>query len=152
MKPGLKIGVVGKGGVGKTTISSLLARTFAGRGLRVVAVDTDSNPNLGVSLGLDLAATEAIPVLPRSLVVGRHGDCAVDELLTTYGVATPSGVTVLSALRVDEAEVPDPGAGELLVRLEMAGVCGSDIHRIAGDLPFTGNPVCFGHEGGGKSP
>ena len=54
MKAGLKIGMVGKGGVGKTTLSALLARIFVGRGLRVVAVDTDSNPNLGLSLGLDL--------------------------------------------------------------------------------------------------
>ena len=116
MKPGLKIGIVGKGGVGKTTISSLLARTFAARGLRVIAVDTDSNPNLGMSLGLDLAATEAIPVLPRSLVVGRHGDCGLDELLTRYGVATPSGVTVLSALRVDEAGAGCTCGGHATVR------------------------------------
>ena len=116
MKPGLKIGVVGKGGVGKTTISSLLARSFVGRGLRVVAVDTDSNPNLAMSLGLDLAATEAIPVLPRSLVVGRRGDCGVDELLDTYGVATPCGVTVLSALRVNEAGAGCTCGGHATVR------------------------------------
>lgn len=116
MKPGLKIGVVGKGGVGKTTISSLLARSFVGRGLRVVAVDTDSNPNLAMSLGLDLAATEAIPVLPRSLVVGRRGDCGVDELFDTYGVATPCGVTVLSALRVNEAGAGCTCGGHATVR------------------------------------
>ena len=57
----LKIGVVGKGGVGKTTVSALLARAYIARGKRVVAVDTDSNPNLGFSLGLDVAATEALP-------------------------------------------------------------------------------------------
>ena len=82
----------------------------------MVAVDTDSNPNLGMSLGLDLTATEAIPVLPRSLVVGRHGDCGVDELLSTYGVATPSGVTVLSALRVDEAGAGCTCGGHATVR------------------------------------
>ena len=103
MKPGLKIGIVGKGGVGKTTVSSLLARTFANQGKRVVAVDTDSNPNLAMSLGLDLAATEAIPTLPRSMVVGNRGDYSVDEVFSTYGVQTPAGVTVLSALRVTEA-------------------------------------------------
>ena len=75
----MKIGVVGKGGVGKTTVSALLARAFAERGLRVVAVDTDSNPNLGLSLGLSAAATEAVPVLPRSIVVGRRGDVSVDN-------------------------------------------------------------------------
>ena len=116
MKSGLKIGVVGKGGVGKTTVSSLLARTYAGLGYRVVAVDTDSNPNLGISLGLDLAATEAIPVLPRSVVVGSRGDYAVDELLDTFGVLTPSGVTVLSALRVTEAGAGCTCGGHSTVR------------------------------------
>jgi len=52
---GLKVGVVGKGGVGKTTVSGLLARAYAEQGLRVVAIDTDSNPNLGLSLGLTLS-------------------------------------------------------------------------------------------------
>ena len=49
----MKVGVVGKGGVGKTTVSALLARTLRSRGRQVLAVDTDSNPNLGLSLGLD---------------------------------------------------------------------------------------------------
>ena len=120
MKAGLKIGMVGKGGVGKTTLSALLARTFVGRGLRVVAVDTDSNPNLGLSLGLDLEQTEAVPVLPRSLVVGRRGDCAVDELLERYGVRTPSGVTVLSALRVNEAGAGCTCGGHATVRSLLA--------------------------------
>lgn len=116
MRSGLKIGVVGKGGVGKTTVSSLLARTYAARGARVVAVDTDSNPNLGLSLGLDLAAVEAAPVLPRSIVVGQRGDCALDELLATYGVATPAGVTVISALRVTEAGAGCTCGGHRTVR------------------------------------
>src|ERR671931_299006 len=58
----MKLGVVGKGGVGKTTVAALLARAYTDRGRRVVAIDTDSNPNLGVSLGLSLPETEAVPV------------------------------------------------------------------------------------------
>ncbi len=112
----MKIGVVGKGGVGKTTVAALLARAFAERGLRVVAVDTDSNPNLGLSLGLSAAATEAVPVLPRSVVVGRRGDVTVDDLLEQFGCETPAGVTVLSALRVTEAGAGCTCGGHATVR------------------------------------
>ena len=48
----MKLAVVGKGGSGKTTTSSVIARTLARGGLAVVALDCDSNPNLGISLGV----------------------------------------------------------------------------------------------------
>lgn len=98
----MKLGIVGKGGVGKTTVSALVARGFESAGRRVIAVDTDSNPNLGMSLGLTLAETEAIPVIPRNLAVGT-GTLDTDELLSEYGRTTPSGVRLLSAMRVDQA-------------------------------------------------
>jgi CO dehydrogenase maturation factor len=100
----LTVGVVGKGGAGKTTVSARLAETYAARGMRVVAVDTDSNPNLGLSLGLDLATVDALPALPTTAVTGtRTGPGSADALLSEYGTATPSGVTLLTALRVAEA-------------------------------------------------
>ncbi|MBA3606321.1 MAG: AAA family ATPase [Acidimicrobiia bacterium] len=99
----MKLGIVGKGGVGKTTISALIAEAFAARGKRVVAIDTDSNPNLGVSLGLGAADAEAVPVIPRSTVAGPGAGLDGAELLATYGRATPAGVTLLSAMRVDQA-------------------------------------------------
>ncbi|MCA1656912.1 MAG: carbon monoxide dehydrogenase, partial [Actinobacteria bacterium] len=34
----MKLGIVGKGGVGKTTLSSLICQTYAARGQRVVAI------------------------------------------------------------------------------------------------------------------
>jgi CO dehydrogenase maturation factor len=112
----VKLGIVGKGGVGKTTVSALLAMAYVARGRRVVAIDTDSNPNLGVSLGLDLAATEAVPVLPRSFIVGSGGDATAAELIDTYGRSTPSGVTLLSAIRVAEAGAGCTCAGHATVR------------------------------------
>lgn len=99
----MKLGIVGKGGVGKTTVSALLAQAYAQRGQHVVAVDTDSNPNLGMSLGLSFAETEAVPVLPRSLIVGSDGLMTAERLLGEYGVNTPAGVRLLSAIRVSEA-------------------------------------------------
>jgi CO dehydrogenase maturation factor len=112
----VKLGVVGKGGVGKTTASALLAQAYAGRGRRVVAVDTDSNPNLGLSLGLTLEQTEAVPVLPRSLVVGARGDVTSGELLAEYGRPASAGVTLLSALRVADAGAGCTCGGHATVR------------------------------------
>jgi CO dehydrogenase maturation factor len=51
---GTRIVVVGKGGVGKSTLSALLARLFAQGGAKVVAVDADEQRNLGATLGVDL--------------------------------------------------------------------------------------------------
>lgn len=112
----MKIGIVGKGGVGKTTVSALLARSFADTGARVLAIDTDSNPNLGVSLGLTVAETEAQPVLPRALVVGTGGGASSADLVREYGLATPSGVTLLSAIKVAEAGAGCMCGGHATVR------------------------------------
>jgi CO dehydrogenase maturation factor len=47
----LKIAVTGKGGVGKTTLTSLLAYAFIDQGFRVLAIDADPSPCLGQALG-----------------------------------------------------------------------------------------------------
>ncbi|MDQ3708858.1 MAG: AAA family ATPase [Actinomycetota bacterium] len=112
----MKLGIVGKGGVGKTTVSALLARAYARRGARVVAIDTDSNPNLGMSLGLSVADVDGVPVLPRSLIVGSGGDVSADELIRNYGRRTPSGATLLSAIRVSEAAAGCTCGGHVTVR------------------------------------
>jgi CO dehydrogenase maturation factor len=111
----MKLGIVGKGGVGKTSVSALLAEAFAERGLRVVAVDTDSNPNLGISLGLSKEETEAVPVLPRSLLVGAGG-AQPSDLMRLYGRETPAGVTLLSAIKVTEAGAGCTCGGHATVR------------------------------------
>ena len=49
----MKIAISGKGGVGKTTLSSLLARYWATKGYRVLAVDADPDANLGSAIGID---------------------------------------------------------------------------------------------------
>jgi CO dehydrogenase maturation factor len=59
----VKVAFVGKGGSGKTTLSSLFVRHLAGRGLPVVAIDADINQHLGVALGLDEARAAKIPAL-----------------------------------------------------------------------------------------
>src|SRR5215468_5622721 len=48
----MKIAIAGKGGSGKTTIAGILTRLLARRGHEVWAIDADSNPNLGVTIGV----------------------------------------------------------------------------------------------------
>lgn len=55
-------------------------------------------------------------------------------------------------MEIQEHEVPDPEPGAIILRMTMAGVCGSDLHRWRGDLaagswPAAGVPM--GHEGTG---
>jgi CO dehydrogenase maturation factor len=59
----VKVGFVGKGGSGKTTLSALFTRHLAVSGATVVAVDADINQHLGVALGLDEQAAAMIPPL-----------------------------------------------------------------------------------------
>ncbi len=52
------IALAGKGGVGKTTVSALLARQFAKNEVSpILAIDADPNSNLGETLGLDVIKT-----------------------------------------------------------------------------------------------
>jgi len=58
-----KFAVAGKGGVGKTTISSGLTLALVGRGAEVIAVDGDSNGCLGYALGFPTDALAALQPL-----------------------------------------------------------------------------------------
>ena len=58
----MKIAITGKGGVGKTTLSGLLARLYAAEGKKVLAVDADPDANLASALGISPeAAAKALP-------------------------------------------------------------------------------------------
>jgi S-(hydroxymethyl)glutathione dehydrogenase / alcohol dehydrogenase len=49
---------------------------------------------------------------------------------------------------VEPIEIDEPHAGEVLIRMEAAGLCHSDYHYIAGDA-FSDHPILGGHEGAG---
>ncbi|MEU9982586.1 ATP-binding protein [Streptomyces sp. NPDC050856] len=63
----MKIAFVGKGGSGKTTLSSLFIRHLAAHRAPVVAVDADINQHLGAALGLDEAQAGALPAMGAHL-------------------------------------------------------------------------------------
>ena len=106
----VRVGIAGKGGVGKTTISSVLARELARRGHNVVAVDCDSDPHLAMNSGI---ARERIDAM-RPFVERRGPGDAVTaddtatpvQLLSAHGMAGPDGVTHVLAARISR-----PGGG-----------------------------------------
>lgn len=49
-------------------------------------------------------------------------------------------------LELVERTVPEPGPGELLVRVHTCGVCRTDLHVIEGDLPKATLPIVPGHQ------
>lgn len=97
----MKVAISGKGGTGKTTISATLARVGARRGYDTLAIDCDSNPNLGVSLGLDFATVNSATPLPKTM---RGIDLpSIDQLIKDHVVPAPDGVSLLIGARVDQA-------------------------------------------------
>jgi threonine dehydrogenase-like Zn-dependent dehydrogenase len=52
-------------------------------------------------------------------------------------------------LRLEDVPEPDPGRGELRVRAQAVGICGSDLHAYADEHPFIDLPVVPGHEAAG---
>ena len=102
----MKVAVSGKGGVGKTLIAAGLARGFAERGLKTMAIDADSSPNLALTLGL--SAEEARKITPisenKELVESKTGtgysgvyrlSFTVDDIVREYSVNTPFGVNLI---------------------------------------------------------
>jgi alcohol dehydrogenase, propanol-preferring len=52
----------------------------------------------------------------------------------------------LTPLRGADVPVPDPGQGQLLIRVAACGVCRTDLHVVDGELPDPRLPLIPGHE------
>ena len=59
-------------------------------------------------------------------------------------------MTAPGVIEFREVPIPEPKAGEVLVKIMRIGVCGSDIHVYHGEHPFTKYPVTQGHEVSGE--
>ena len=104
----MKIAVVGKGGSGKTTTSAVLARTLARGGHLVVALDCDTNPNLGLSLGIGMAQTEALLSLRDA--VGNEIDHARswEDIVARFGADAPDGVRLAMVSKIEDPDFGCP--------------------------------------------
>lgn len=104
----MKIVVAGKGGAGKTTTSAILARTLARSGHRVVALDCDTNPNLGLSLGIGMEATDALVTLRDA--VGDEVEHATTwaEIVERFGADAPDGVRLALVSKIEDPDFGCP--------------------------------------------
>lgn len=92
----LKLAVGGKGGVGKTTITSLIARSIAAfnKDTKVIAIDADPVANLAAGLGID----ESKPITPVS---------ELSDLIAERTGATPGTMGGFFTLNPKVDDIPD---------------------------------------------
>ncbi len=108
----LKIVVSGKGGVGKTTITALLSLIFSDLGYQVIALDSDSVPNLALSLGLPPdEASKIVPLARNDSLIERK-----------TGVRPGEGWGVLFSLNPSVEDILEKYSIEVRPRLRLVVV------------------------------
>ncbi len=129
-----RIGVVGKGGSGKSTTTVLMAKVLRERGYEVFLLDADStNVGLHQILGLDHAPTSLIDYFGGMVFSGGSVTCPVDDptplpdaevtlhqLSAGYYAQNQEGIILLTAGKIGDR---GPGAG-----------CDGPINKIARDF------------------
>lgn len=103
----VRVVVTGKGGVGKTTLTALLAHTCAGQGYSVLAVDGDPQQNLAATLGL--YGDEAAAIVP----LAERSDYIAEK------TGTGPGSRGLMVLNPDTADVVERAGTIVDVRLRL---------------------------------
>lgn len=102
----MKVAISGKGGSGKTFLAGTLARAFSREGYRTLAVDADTSPNIGLSLGLTPAELRAvIPISENMEIIGSKTGTEypgvyrlhfpVDDVVRKAVIPTPEGPGLL---------------------------------------------------------
>ena len=131
---GQRIGIVGKGGAGKSTITILLAQALSAQGYEVCVLDANStNVGLHQALGLETAPDPLMDYFGGSVFSGGAVTCPVDDpnllpgaevvlnhLPDRYHKLSPAGITLLAAGKIGGQ---GPGSG-----------CDGPVSKIARDL------------------
>lgn len=124
--------VAGKGGVGTTTVTAVLARAASARGLRVLAIELDGKPTLAQLLAGSDVTVQAISA-PDALdeYLREHGFGRIAARLSSTGV-------------IDVIGTAAPGIDDIVVlgkikQLERSG----DWDLIVVDGPASGHAITF---------
>lgn len=92
----MKIAITGKGGVGKTTLTALLAQAYADRGRQVLAADADPSPCLAGALGF-----------PAELRARLRPIAEMDELILERTGARPGQLGGFFTLNPRVDDIPE---------------------------------------------
>ena len=122
--------VAGKGGVGKTTVTAVLARAAIRNGLRVLVVELDGKPALG-------------RLLPDVEVLQLSANAALAEYLETHGFSRVAKRLAKTGV-IDVVAAAAPGIDDIVVlgkikQLELTG----EFDLIVVDGPAAGHAISF---------
>ena len=92
----MKLAITGKGGVGKTTLTALMAQAYADAGRQVLAVDADPSPCLAGALGF-----------PDELRAQLHPIAEMDALIEERTGAKPGTVGGFFTLNPRVDDIPE---------------------------------------------
>jgi CO dehydrogenase maturation factor len=92
----MKLAITGKGGVGKTTLTALLAQAYADMGRQVLAVDADPSPCLAGALGF-----------PEELRTQLHPISEMDALIEERTGAKPGTVGGFFTINPRVDDIPE---------------------------------------------
>lgn len=92
----MKLAITGKGGVGKTTLTALLAQAYADAGRQVLAVDADPSPCLAGALGF-----------PDELRAQLHPIAEMDALIEERTGAKPGTVGGFFTINPRVDDIPE---------------------------------------------
>jgi len=92
----MKLAITGKGGVGKTTLASLLARLYAAEGNTVLAIDANPDANLASAIGLPQEQAQRITPIAE-----------MEELIEERTGAKPGTQAPFFKLNPQVDDIPD---------------------------------------------
>jgi len=102
-----------------------------------VDIDADTPGTVNASYDLTwLAASK------QSLIVSLDG---VKQQTSSYSLTTNETATY-SVLTLSELPRPDPGRGQIRIRVRVCGVCHTDLHTVEGELKLPKLPLVPGHQ------
>ena len=156
----MKVAVTGKGGVGKTTITAVLARLLARAGHPVVALDADPNPNLGLALGMGADRAEGLDGAANLLIRERttlshehHGSDGgshaaapprlAEDLLAALGASAGDGVRLLQTGRIRRPAEGCLCCGSHRATREIFAELSGDGRMVIADLEAGVTDLCW---------